>query len=53
MGVMPGAAVPAEPPEEENIFVMKTVGYQICQLYQLWAKQCQEDLALLVAKYPV
>ncbi|XP_066487211.1 cardiotrophin-1 [Tiliqua scincoides] len=53
MGIMPGPAVPAEPPEEGSTFAMKTVGYQICQLYQVWASQSQEDLALLVAKYPV
>ncbi|KAJ6652133.1 hypothetical protein lerEdw1_013173 [Lerista edwardsae] len=53
MDIVSGPAVPAEPPEEGSSFTMKTVGYQICQLYQVWANQSQEDLALLVAKHPV
>ncbi|XP_053114711.1 cardiotrophin-1-like isoform X2 [Hemicordylus capensis] len=52
LGIVPGPAVPPEPPEEDNGFYVKLVGCQICSLFKIWASRSREDLAHLAKKYP-
>ncbi|XP_061446461.1 cardiotrophin-1-like [Rhineura floridana] len=52
MGIVPGPAMPAEPPGLESAFFMKLTGYRVCHLYRDWVNRCHKDLTLLATKYP-